>query len=78
MIIKPYELNKIDNNSNFFLFYGKNEGLKTECIENLLKKNKEKNVFSYDEKQIQEEKENFFENILSVTLFEKNISRDLT
>ena len=44
MIIRPYELNKIDNNSNFFLFYGKNEGLKTECIENLLKKNKEKNV----------------------------------
>ena len=72
MIIKPYELNKIDNNSNFFLFYGKNEGLKTECIENLLKKNKEKNVFSYDEKQIQEEKENFFENILSGSLFENN------
>ena len=72
MIIKPYELNKIDNNSNFFLFYGKNEGLKTECIENLLKKNKEKNVFSYDEKQIHEGKENFFENILSGSLFENN------
>ncbi len=72
MIIKPYELNKIDINSNFFLFYGKNEGLKTECIENLLKKNKEKNVFHYDEKQIQEEKENFFENILSGSLFENN------
>ena len=72
MIIKSHELNKIDGNSSFFLFYGKNEGLKTECIENLLKKNKEKNVFSYDEKQIQEEKEKFFENILSGSLFENN------
>ena len=72
MIIKPHELNKIDNNSNFFLFYGKNEGLKIECITSLLKKNKEKNIFNYDEKQIQDEKENFFENILSGSLFENN------
>ena len=72
MIIKPHELNKINNNSNFFLFYGKNEGLKIECIANLLKKNKEKNVFNYDEKQIQDEKENFFENVLSGSLFENN------
>ena len=59
MIIKPYELNKIDNNSNFFLFYGKNEGLKTECIENLLKKNKEKNVLVMMKNKFMKEKKIF-------------------
>ena len=72
MIIKPHELSKVDKNANFFLFFGKNEGLKAECITNLLKKNKENNIFKYDEKQIQDEKENFFENVLSGSLFESN------
>jgi len=69
MIIKSYEINKIIGNFNFYLFYGKNQGLKDEIIKVILKKNKEK-VFNYDEKQILEEKENFFENILSGSLFE--------
>ena len=69
MIIKSYEINKITGNFNFYLFYGKNQGLKDEIIKVILKKNKDK-VFKYDEKQILEEKENFFENILSGSLFE--------
>ena len=28
MIVKPYELDKIENDFKIFLFYGKNEGLK--------------------------------------------------
>ena len=41
MIIKSYELNKIDLKRNkFVLFYGKNEGSKSESTNNLLK-NKE-------------------------------------
>ena len=41
MIIKSYELNKLNLDKNkMILFYGKNEGLKNELINNLLK-NKE-------------------------------------
>ena len=71
MILKTFELNKITNNKNFFLLYGKNEGLKTECIDEILKKNDGK-VFNYDEKQIKDEIENFYENVLSVSLFESS------
>ena len=71
MILKTFELNKISDNKNFFLLYGKNEGLKTECINKILKKNDGK-VFNYDEKQIKDEIENFYENILSGSLFESS------
>ena len=71
MIIKSYEINKIISNYNFYLFYGKNQGLKNESIKTILKRNKGE-VFSYEEKQIQDEKEIFFENILSGSLFEDN------
>jgi len=69
MIIKSYEVNKTINNYDFYLFYGKNQGLKEEHIKEILKKNQGK-VFNYEEKEIQEEKEIFFENILSGSLFE--------
>ena len=71
MIIKTYEINKIKNNSNFYLIYGKNEGLKEECIKEIIKNSKDK-VLNYEEKQILEEKEIFFENTLSGSLFEDN------
>ena len=70
MIVKPQALDKINDNSNFFLFYGKNEGLKSECIKKVLKISKKQNIFKYDEKQIQDEREVFFENTLSNSLFE--------
>ena len=69
MIVKSYEINKIISNYNFYLVYGKNQGLKDESIKAILKKNQSK-VLSYEEKQIQDEKEIFFENILSGSLFE--------
>tara|TARA_B100000989_G_scaffold297055_1_gene281745 strand:- start:407 stop:1399 length:993 start_codon:yes stop_codon:yes gene_type:complete len=71
MILKTFELDKITDNKNFFLLYGKNEGLKTECIDEILKKNDGK-VFKYDEKQIKDEIENFYENLLSGSLFESS------
>ena len=70
MIVKSYELNKIKDNYKFFLFYGKNEGLKNELIKQLLPKNKDGNFFYYEEKEILENKDIFFENILSGSLFE--------
>ena len=45
MIVKHYELNKIKNDLKFFLFYGKNEGLKNQYIKELSEKNKNNNVF---------------------------------
>ena len=74
MILKTYELAKIPDEPTFYLLYGKNEGLKNECINEILKKNNLK-VFNYDEKQIKDEIETFYENILSNSLFEnsKNI-----
>ena len=71
MILKTFELNKITNQATFFLLYGKNEGLKTECINEILKKNDGK-IFNYDEKQIKDEIESFYENILSGSLFENS------
>jgi len=37
MIIKSFELNKINvKSSNFYLFYGENEGYKNEAIEKII------------------------------------------
>ena len=71
MILKTFELNKIKNNTIFHLLYGKNEGLKSECINEIIKRYKGK-IFKYDEKQIKDEIEPFYENILSGSLFDNN------
>ena len=49
MIVKSYEINKIISNYNFYLVYGKNQGLKDESIKAILKKNQSKD-FNYEEK----------------------------
>ena len=70
MILKSYEINKINHSINhLILFYGKNEGLKNEAT-NLLKKEKN-NILNYEEKEILDRENNFVENILSKSLFEK-------
>ena len=71
MIYKTFQLNKIPDQSTFYLLYGKNEGLKTDCINQILEKNNGK-VLNYEEKQIMYEIESFYENILSGSLFENN------
>ena len=69
MIFKSYELNKISLDLNkIFLFYGKNEGLKNEAL-NVLIKNKD-NISNYEEKEILDNENNFIENILSKSLFD--------
>ena len=69
MIIKFYELNKINLDKNkLILFYGKNEGLKNEAINNL-EKNRYK-ITRYEEREILENKYNFIESLLSKSLFE--------
>ena len=71
MIIKSYELKKLDLNKNkYILFYGANEGAKTEEISRLKLLNKDKTFINYEEKQILENSENIYNNIFSKSLFE--------
>jgi DNA polymerase-3 subunit delta len=71
MILKSYETKKIDiNKSNIILFYGQNEGGKKEEISKILSLNNDKSLFSYDEKEILENIEIFYNNIFSGSLFE--------
>ncbi len=71
MILKFYELNKLSLNHQFILFHGKNSGLKVEEIQKI--KNKfQKKIINYDEKQIIENEDNFFENVLNKSLFDES------
>ena len=73
MIFKSYEINKINLNINHLvLFYGKNEGLKNEALDILIKN--KKSVSNYEEKEILDNEIVFIENILSKSLFENEKS----
>jgi len=70
MIIKSYEINKIDfNRVNIILLHGQNQGAKEEIISKILS---EKNQFlsKYDEKEVLENLEIFYNNCTSRSLFE--------
>ena len=71
MIIKTFEIKKkkIDT-QNFFLVYGENDGLKNEIVQTL-KKLFNGNTDNYDEAQILNNKEFFYENLLNKSLFDK-------
>tara|TARA_Y100000590_G_scaffold81544_2_gene90647 strand:+ start:1723 stop:2706 length:984 start_codon:yes stop_codon:yes gene_type:complete len=72
MIIKSFEINKINFfKTNFFLFYGENEGLKNEIINKNFKDKYQNNTFRYEEKEILNEKDSFVESILTKSFFEK-------
>ena len=74
MIIKSFELNKINNyKCNLFLLYGENEGLKKD-IKELIKKsvnghNTNIEVLSLYEKDIIDNEESFYNTIYSGSLF---------
>ncbi len=72
MIIKSYELNKIDVNTNkIFLMYGQNEGLKNEITKKYFINNFKENIYRYDEKEIIDNNSDFFNGILSRSFFEE-------
>ena len=71
MILKSFELNKKNLNfKNHILFYGKNDGAKKEEIDKILGNKKELAVIRYDEKDILDNNEPFYNEILSESLFD--------
>ena len=71
MILKSFELNKIKlNNYKFYLFYGDNEGLKEENIKNLFEKNYQDKIHRYEEKEILDDINIFFNSVLTKSFFD--------
>ena len=71
MILKSFELNKIKlNNYKFYLFYGENEGLKEETIKNLFEKSYQDKIHRYEEKEIIDNINNFFNSVLTKSFFD--------
>ena len=71
MIIKSNDTRKIDLNKNqYILFYGVNEGAKADEISSLVLKNKDKTIARYEEKEILENNQNIYDDILSKSLFD--------
>ena len=69
MNLKNYEINKINlKNNKIILMYGKNEGLKNNFRKKLISDHK--NILSYDQNDILDNENIFFENLLSKSLFE--------
>ena len=72
MIIKPHEIEKLNLSKNkFFLFYGENQGYKNQIIDNSFKKIFLKNTYIFEEGEILANINNFFDQILSQSFFEK-------
>ena len=71
MIIKSFELNKIDYKCKFYLLYGENQGYKNQLIEEKFKKKYSECTYLYDENEILNNEEMFFNNILTKSFFEK-------
>lgn len=70
MILKSYEINKIDlNKSKIILLYGKNDGFKNEATKLIIKK-RNNSLHNFDEKDILENVNSFVESIRSKSLFE--------
>ena len=71
MIFKSFEFKKINiRKHNLYLFYGENDGLKKELINENFKKIFENNVSYYEENYILQNQSNFFDEILTKSFFE--------
>ena len=73
MIIKSFELNKLKlSDYNFYLFYGDNDGLKEETIKSLFEKNYLDKIYRYEEKEIIDNKEEFFNKVFTQSFFDND------
>ena len=70
MIIKHFELEKKEYKNNILLFYGENQELKNEIIKKKFENNFSGSTYRYDERDILNDKANFFNTIFSKSFFE--------
>ncbi len=70
MISKYYEIKEFKNKTNYFLFYGENEGQKQDVIQANFSQFTKESIYKYTEKDIIENKQIFLENIYSKSFFE--------
>ena len=71
MIVKVKEFSKNNtNNSNIFLFYGLNEGLKNELLNNSFLANFKGSIYRYEEREITEKLDNFYDLIFTKSFFD--------
>ena len=72
MIIKYFDLKKnLDKKINFYLLYGSNIGLIEEVIDNTIKPNYSKNIYTFDEKEVINNLDQFKESVYNKSFFEK-------
>ena len=69
MISKYYEIEKFKNKTNYFLFYGVNEGQKQDVIQASFSQFTKENTYKYLEKDVIDNKQTFFENVYSKSFF---------
>ena len=71
MILKNFELNKLDSNKfNLFLLYGKNEGFQNDIIKNFFLRNFVGEIIKYDENQFVNLTDVIISELLNESLFE--------
>ena len=71
MIVKSFDLNKNSFKENFYLLYGENQGHKDQIIKNKFKDKYSECTYSYDENEILNNQESFYNELLSKSFFEK-------
>ena len=71
MIVKNLEIKNYINKKKFFLIYGVNEGLKEDVILDISNNYSKENIFKYSEKEVFSNIQDFYNNILSQSFFEK-------
>jgi|TARA_B110000093_G_C12893849_1_gene377296 DNA polymerase-3 subunit delta len=71
MIIKSFEFIKTDYKNQFFLLHGENQGHKNQIIEEKFKQKYPECTYCYEENEVLNNQENFFNNILSKSFFEE-------
>jgi len=71
MILKSFELSKINSNSfKFYLFFGINDGLKEETIRNVFEKKYIDKIHRYEEKEILDNIDSFFNSVFTKSFFD--------
>ena len=72
MIVKYYEINKTDlSKFNYFLLYGKNEGLKKEIINEKILKKIQGEITKYDDNEFTNNYDEILSKVLNKSLFEE-------